>query len=445
MKIQIVDWENLSSAERAALLSRPNTPAADLSSYVAGLIRQVRDSGDSAVRALTRDFDGVETPELRVSKTILQTALAQIPEDLLRALRVAIANITKFNLAQKPVDLVLETQPGVRCEKRFAPIETVGIYIPAGSAPLFSTLLMLAIPAQIAGCENIILLSPPSKSTGELSPVILAVAQLLGIKDVFRAGGVQAIAAMAYGTESIPKVDKIFGPGNAYVTEAKIQVSTDPEGATIDLPAGPSEVLVIGDSTTSAVYVASDLLSQAEHDESSQVIFVSSDRRSLEETILELKVQLDELPRRQIAQRSLESCRFIKVRSSEEAMLVSNLYAPEHLIIQTNDSRALAATVKNAGSVFVGAWSPESVGDYASGTNHVLPTYGFARTLGGVGVESFMKPILFQELTAQGLSDLGPVTELLAQVEGLEAHRRAVSVRLKSLTTSTGALYDELE
>ena len=332
-----------------------------------------------------------------------------------------------------PLDLVIETQQGIRCEKRSLPIDRVGIYIPAGSAPLFSTLMMLAIPAKIAGCQEIVLCSPPLAATGEIDQTILAVAELLGVENVFRVGGAQAIAAMAYGTRTIPKVDKIFGPGNAYVTEAKLQVSIDPDGATIDIPAGPSELMIIGDENARASFIAADLLSQAEHDESSQVILVSNSVNLIRGVQAEVRLQLRNLPRLEIAERALESCRYILTKDLRAAMEVANAYGPEHLILQTDLAQELAGQVRNAGSVFVGPWAPESVGDYASGTNHVLPTYGFAKSMSGVGVESFMKNIFYQELTAQGLKELGPSVELRAGHEKLFAHQNAVTLRLREL------------
>lgn len=431
--MKIYSWDSLSLAQRVELLQRPEKDSsAPLRSYVSGLINQVRTEGDQGLRALTLRFDQVQVSTFKVSEEVRKKAFADLPEQTLRALEVAIKNIRRFHEAQKLEDLSIETQAGVCCEKRYMPIRKVGIYIPAGSAPLFSTLMMLAIPAKIAGCEEIVLCSPPDQATNEINPTILAVAELLGVTQIFRAGGAQAVAAMAYGTESIPKVDKIFGPGNAYVTEAKIQVSQDPLGASIDMPAGPSEVLVIGDKTSSPRFIASDLLSQAEHDCLSQVILVSTDEALLVSTQEEIQRQIETLPRKEIAQKSLDSSRFIKAKNLSQAIEISDQYAPEHLIIQTDLPRSVADKIRNAGSVFIGPWTPEAVGDYASGTNHVLPTYGHARAIGGVGVESFMKSIFFQELTFDALKNLSPCVEALARLEGLEAHSRAVSIRLDS-------------
>lgn len=427
-------WSDLSEVVKTRLLKRPQRlEKVNLSSLVGSLIADVKRRGDAALKDLTQKYDGVTLTNLQVSPESSARALKNLDPDLQNAIMVATTNICKFHEVQLPTDLVIETQKGIRCEKRSLPIDRVGIYIPAGTAPLFSTLMMLAIPAKIAGCQEIVLFSPPLFETGEIDQTILAVAEILGINKIFQVGGAQAIAALAYGTETVPKVDKIFGPGNAFVTEAKMQVSIDPDGATIDVPAGPSELMIIADELASASFIAADLLSQAEHDENSQVMLVSPSLNLIEAVQREVQIQLLALPRRKIAEQALESCRYILTKDLVQCLEISNAYGPEHLIIQTEFPREIADKVRNAGSVFIGAWAPESVGDYASGTNHVLPTYGFTKSMSGVGVESFMKNIFYQELTAEGFKELGPSVELLAGYEGLAAHKMAVTLRLNQL------------
>jgi histidinol dehydrogenase len=399
---------------------------------VTSILEDVRENGDEAVMKYTRQFDCPDLQSFAVSRLEIEAAVERVSPEILTALREAARRIRLFHEAQRPKDIRVETSPGVVCEKRYFPIERVGLYIPGGSAPLPSTLMMLAIPAQTAGCPEIFLATPPGRDE-KINDVILAAAELIGVRRIFKCGGAQAIAALAFGTETFPKVDKIFGPGNAWVTEAKMQVAFAPDGAAIDMPAGPSEVMVIADDSARPKFVAADLLSQAEHDQAAQVLLVSTSADLIEKVQMELQEQLAQLSREDIARQALRSSRAILVSDVREAMNIANLYAPEHLILQLRDARLAAALVHHAGSVFIGEWSPESVGDYASGTNHVLPTYGFARAFSGLSVESFTKSISFQELTPEGLRELGPIVECLADAEGLDAHRRAVSLRLAEL------------
>lgn len=458
--LKLIDWTLSSSENKKEALLRPkSTQDLKVKNVVTEILTEVQRFGDQALKDLSLKFDGVEVQDLKITDDEMQLAYKNTDPLLLEALNVAIDNLKKFHLAQKTNPVVVSTMKGVVCEKRNVPIQNVGLYIPGGTAPLPSTLMMLAVPALIAGCENIIVVTPPIKTStsssqvrkatntvSEDSPtvtpslqdspatipdVILATAYLLGLKNIFKVGGAQAIGALAFGTESVPKVDKIFGPGNAYVTEAKMQVAYDPSGAAIDMPAGPSEVLVIADEYADPEFVASDLLSQAEHDKMSQVILVSTSKSLINEVERQLDLQLEVLPRKEIALSALKSSRAILCDDLLTAMDISNNYAPEHLIVHVQDLKLAKSKIKNAGSVFLGPWSPESVGDYASGTNHVLPTYGFAKAFSGVGLESFTKSISFQELSAEGLNLLGPFVERLASAEGLEAHRNAVRVRLK--------------
>lgn len=425
-------WNKLSEQERNNCLKRPiSSRNADLTKAVNEIIQSVRLRGDEALMAFTRRFDSPSLSSFAVSQEELDSATTS--DEVINALREASRRIRLFHEAQKPVSIKLSTSPGVVCERRYFPISRVGLYIPGGTAPLPSTLMMLAIPALVAGCEEIVLVTPPN-AEGKINPVILSAAKMLGVQRIFKCGGAQAIAALAYGTESIPKVDKIFGPGNAWVTEAKMQVAFDSSGAAIDLPAGPSEVMVIADENAFPQFVAADLLSQAEHDENSQVILVAFTQSIVDKVRAELSLQVSDLPRAAIAEKALRSSRAIIARDLSEAMEIANFYAPEHLILQVQNATEASTLARNAGSVFIGPWTPESVGDYASGTNHVLPTYGFARAFSGLGVESFLKSVSFQELSPEGLSALGPVVESLATAEGLEAHRRAVSLRLAVLS-----------
>jgi histidinol dehydrogenase len=427
--VTIVRWAEVTADARSELLARPpRSRSRELVDRVRDIITEVRTGGDAAVRRLTRELDGADRSELEVSDAEKLAARARVTPAATRAIADASERVETFHRAQLPPPIRVETAPGVVCERKHVPIARVGLYVPAGSAPLVSTAIMLGVPARLAGCRVRVIATPP-RPDGTVDPHVLAAAERLGITRVFACGGAQAIAALAYGTDSVAKVDKIFGPGNAWVTEAKLQEAGDPSGAASDLPAGPSEVLVIGDAHARADFVAADLLAQAEHGEDSQVVLVSDSRTLIEAVLGELARQIATLPRRAICEASLRHARFIETRDLAEAIDVSNAYAPEHLLLHVDDARALAERVEHAGSVFLGAWSPESAGDYASGTNHVLPTYGAARTHAGVSVDSFLKAITFQELTRAGARDLAPVVETLAELEGLEAHRRAMAIR----------------
>ncbi|MFN9793357.1 MAG: histidinol dehydrogenase [Pseudomonadota bacterium] len=428
-----IDWNQLDAAGRREALARPAVAqAATLRADVARLIAQVRADGDATLRALTRRFDGVEVGELRVTAAEFDAAIAALSPDLKAAIDEAAARIEAFHRAAAPQPVSVETAPGVRCERILRPIDRVGLYVPAGSAPLPSTALMLGVPARIAGCAQVVLCSPP-RADGTCDPAVLYAARRCGIEAVFKLGGAQAIASMAYGTGSVPKCDKLFGPGNAWVTEAKQQVSLDAEGAAIDMPAGPSEVLVIADAHADPRFVAADLLSQAEHGPDSQVVLVTDTPAQVDAVLAAVDAQVAVLPRRETALRALSASRAVVVADLAQAFAVSNEYAPEHLILQVREPRQWLPLVSNAGSVFLGAWTPESVGDYCSGTNHVLPTYGHARAYSGVSVASFVKAITVQELSREGLATIGPCTMILARAEGLGAHERAVSLRLAAM------------
>ncbi|MBA3848485.1 MAG: histidinol dehydrogenase [Opitutus sp.] len=426
-------WKNLSPARRAAALQRPaQAVRPQVAAAVARLVAQVRREGDAALRRLTARFDGVRLSALRVSEAEFAAAEAALSPADRAALRTAYRNLRRFHAAQRAAPVRLETTRGVVCAKVSRPIGRVGLYVPGGSAPLFSTALMLGVPSQLAGNPGRVLCTPPGPA-GRVSPWILCAARLCGIADVFKAGGAQAIAALAYGTATIPKCDKLFGPGNAFVTEAKQLVARDPAGAAIDLPAGPSEVMVIADHTADPVFVAADLLSQAEHGPDSQVVLVALSEKFAARVSAEVVAQLRLLPRRAIAAAALRKSRVILAASRAEAAAIANLYAPEHLILQVANPRALLPEITAAGSVFVGAWTPESLGDYASGTNHVLPTYGWARAYSGLGLSDFQRSMTVQEARPRGLCRLGPAVARLADAEGLAAHRRAVTVRLQKL------------
>lgn len=411
------------------LCKRPLTDRSDLSDTVRAILRDVRENGDFAVSELEEKYDGAALKNLKVSQAEITRAVKNIPDDLKEAIDLAKANIEKFHRAQLMEEKPVETMKGVLCWRKNVAIEKAGLYIPGGTSPLFSTVLMLAIPAKIAGCSEIILCSPPDNK-GNINPIILYAAWLTGVTDVFRIGGAQAIAAMAYGTATVPKVNKIFGPGNQYVTLAKEMVQAD--GIFIDMPAGPSEVLVIADGKADLSFVASDLLAQAEHGPDSQVVLVTDDVEVLKKVQIECENQLKALPRKEIAAKALENSLLILMNSPGECMEFSNMYAPEHLIINVSDAKQSAARVVNAGSVFIGSYSCESAGDYASGTNHTLPTNGFARNTGGVSVESFIKKVTFQEISPEGLRSLGPAIVRMAAAESLSGHANAVSIRLNS-------------
>jgi histidinol dehydrogenase len=436
--MEVLDWSSASEEIRRRALARPAADSrAEVHAQAAEIIAAVRAEGDAALRRFTRQFGGAAIDDLRVSDAEFRAARGQLTASQVAALERAVANVTRFHEAQLTAPLRVETTPGVVCERVTRPIGSVGLYVPAGSAPLPSTAIMLATPARVAGCPQRAIACPPDRD-GKVNAAVLVAAELCGIDTVYRVGGAQAIAALAFGTESVRKVDKIFGPGSAWVTAAKQIVAADPLGAAIDLPAGPSEVLVIADDTANPRFVAADLLAQAEHDTIAQVILVTTSRSLAEAVAGEVATQAEALSRQQIVNESMARSRIIVVADLATAMQVSNSYAPEHLILQTRDPRSLLDQVQCAGSVFVGEWSPESMGDYCSGTNHVLPTFGFARSHSGVSLHDFQKRITVQELSAAGLRDLGPTAIELSSLEGLDAHGNAVRVRLDALAAGGG-------
>ncbi|MCU7616539.1 histidinol dehydrogenase [Chryseobacterium sp. PBS4-4] len=410
------------------LIKRPVFKREEISEIVSGIFDEVQKFGDKALFDFNKKFDSVEIENLLVSKNEIENSSNLISEELKNAIQQAKKNITKFHGSQNTEIQKIETTKGVICWRENRAIEKVGIYIPGGTAPLFSTVLMLAIPAQLAGCKEIILCTPPDKN-GQINPAILYTAQLCGITHIFKIGGAQAIAAMTFGTETIPNVYKIFGPGNQFVVAAKELAQNF--GVAIDMPAGPSEVLIIADENAIPEFCAADLLSQAEHGSDSQVIFISIDLKTLNETVDEVKKQIKNLPRNEFAQKSLDNSHFILIKNIEEALEFSNLYAPEHLILAIKNFENYISLIQNAGSVFLGNYSCESAGDYASGTNHTLPTNGFAKNYSGVSLDSFVKKITFQNLSKDGLQNLGKTIEIMAEAEGLIAHKNAVSIRLK--------------
>ena len=414
----------------AEILRRPALNTESLFDTVRGIIDRVRTEGDKAVIEYEATFDKAELTSLAVTNEELEEGVALVSEELKAAISLAKQNIERFHAAQKFVGKKVETMPGVTCWQKAVGLEKVGLYIPGGTAPLFSTVLMLAVPAKIAGCKDIILCTPPD-SKGKIHPAILFAARLAGVDRIFKAGGVQAIAAMAYGTESIPKVYKIFGPGNQYVTAAKQLVSL--RDVAIDMPAGPSEVEVLADDSANPVFVAADLLSQAEHGVDSQAILITTSERLQAAVVEEVERQLAELPRREIAEKSLANSKLILVNDMDEAVELTNEYAPEHLIVETSDYMEVAERVVNAGSVFLGSFSPESAGDYASGTNHTLPTNGYAKAYSGVSLDSFIRKITFQEICSDGMKAIGPAIETMAANEQLDAHKNAVTVRLRNI------------
>ncbi|MBE1274942.1 histidinol dehydrogenase [Enterovibrio baiacu] len=427
--MKTVVWKSLSEQQREALLERPAiSDSASITDAVTSVLRDVREGGDAALKALTEKFDKVVPESIRVSQSDIDSAEDRMGDEIKQALKQAYTNIACFHKAQIAQPLTVETMPGVVCELVTRPINRVGLYIPGGSAPLPSTVLMLGVPSQIAGCRKVVLSSPPP-----IADEILYVAKLCGIDEVYNLGGAQAVAAMAYGTETVSKVDKIFGPGNAFVTEAKRQVSNDFKGAAIDMPAGPSEVLVIADEEADADFVAADLLSQAEHGPDSQVVLVTPSPVLAEKVADAVQRQLKTLSRADIASKALGSSLIIIADSLPQCIAISNNYGPEHLIVQTKNPRESLPLLDNAGSIFLGAWSPESVGDYASGTNHVLPTYGFTRTYSSLGLADFSKRMTVQELSADGLQALAPTVVAMANAEGLDAHRNAVTLRVEKL------------
>lgn len=414
-------------AEWKEILKRPALDIEALRTTVTQVLDRVRNEGDSAIIEYEALFDKVNLDTLSVSETEMDEAEKLLSEELKEAIVLAHTNIEKFHLAQRFEGRRVETVPGVTCWQKGVAIERVGLYIPGGTAPLFSTVLMLATPARIAGCKEIVLCSPPSRD-GRLHPAILFAARTAGVNRIFKIGGVQAIGAMAYGTESVPKVYKIFGPGNQYVTSAKQQVSL--RDVAIDMPAGPSEVEVLADYSANPAFVASDLLSQAEHGVDSQALLVTTSESLIEQVEAEVNRQLEALPRKELAMRSLANSKLILVHNMDEAIEMTNEYAPEHLIIETTDYLNLAERIVNAGSVFLGSLTPESAGDYASGTNHTLPTNGYAKAYSGVSLDSFIRKITFQEITSQGLQAIGPAIEIMAAAEQLDAHKNAVSIRM---------------
>jgi histidinol dehydrogenase len=421
---------NPNKVEWTALLRRPAFDSASLESVVGPILQDVKQRGNEAIKRLAEKFDGVVLNELKVSTSEIDEAALLVNADLKAAIAVAKNNIAVFHTAQQEIMKPIETIGGITCWRKPIAIQKVGLYIPGGTAPLFSTLLMLGIPAVLAGCSDIVVCTPADK-TGKINPVILYVAKLIGIKNIYKTGGAQAIAAMAYGTETIPQVYKIFGPGNQYVTCAKQMVNK--EGIAIDMPAGPSEVAVYADETANAVFVAADLLSQAEHGADSQVVLVATSKDIIARVKKEIAVQLAVLPRKEIAAKALENTRFIIMEDVNAAFNLLNEYAAEHLIIASDNADILSEKVVNAGSVFLGHYSPESVGDYASGTNHTLPTNGYAKAYSGVSLDSFVKKITFQRLNKEGIKNIGSAVELMAEAEGLHAHKNAVTVRLKDV------------
>ena len=412
------------------LLQRPTKSVEAIESVVDVVFAAVKSEGDTAISRYTKQFDKVYLKHFLVSKQEVDTAISFVSEELKQAIQQAKSNIESFHTAQKTNKVDVETQPGVRCWQEKRPIESVGLYIPGGTAPLFSTVLMLGVPATLAGCKEIILCTPPN-SEGTIANEILYTAALCGIKTIIKVGGIQAIAGLTFGTKQIPKVSKIFGPGNQYVTVAK-QLATK-FGVAIDMPAGPSELLVMADATANPAFIASDLLSQAEHGIDSQVILVSTDERTLIETAKQLSIQTQLLDRQSIIEKALENKKLILVNSDQVAVDLINYYGPEHYIVCTKNNAFFVDKVINAGSVFIGPYTPESAGDYASGTNHTLPTNGYAKAYSGVGLDSFLKNITFQEITKEGLITIGNTIELMAKAEGLMAHKNAVTIRLKSI------------
>lgn len=431
MRIEI--WQDLTAEGRRGVLARPALANdATLAARVAAIIERVRNEGDTALLELTAKLDRVELASLEVGQTELTAAGDHLSEAQRAAIRAAAANIEAFHKPQLPAPFAVDTAAGVRCERVSRPIESVGLYVPAGNAPLPSTALMLGVPARLAGCPTRILCTPP-QADGRADPAVLYAALVSGVQRVFKLGGAQAIAALAYGTETVPKVDKVFGPGSVWVTEAKAQVDRDPYGAARDYPAGPSEVLVIADATANPVFVAADLLSQAEHGADSQVLLLTTSAELASAVAAQVESQKATLPRLGIVDGALRHSRAIVVADLAEAFEISNAYAPEHLILQVERPRDWLPRVRAAGSVFLGPWTPETVGDYCSGTNHVLPTYGYARRYSSLGVGDFLRSMTVQELTSDGLRAIGPIATTLAELEGLDAHARAVTRRLAAI------------
>ena len=435
LQLTIHAWDALSPQERRDALRRPaQNASAAIHAQVAAMIAEVRARGDAALIEYTAKYDGAQLTSLQVTEAEFAAAERALTPVQHEALQRAIANVQRFHEAQRSAPLQLETSPGVMCERYFIPLEAVGLYVPAGTAPLPSAAIMLAVPARIAGCERRVLCTPPRRD-GTADPAVLVAAKACGVTEVFKIGGAQAVAAMAYGTASVPKVDKIFGPGNAWVTAAKLLVSNDPAGAALDLPAGPSEVLVVADDSANPEFVAADLLAQAEHSVDAQAVLVALSKPFAERVIAEIDRQLKTLSRSSTLGEAIRNTRIFVVASLRDALALSNAYAPEHLILQIREPRTALKQVRHAGSVFLGSWTPETMGDYCSGTNHVLPTYGFARAYSGLSLIDFMKRMTVQELSADGLQDLGPTAIEIAKLEGLDAHANAVECRLRELQT----------
>jgi len=429
-------WSKLSCEQRTSLLRRPAlADDLEVSETVANIARNVRRDGDAAIRTYTSEFDQIELRNFRVKPDEFVRASSRLSRKSKAAIDVAIKNVSKFHQAQLPAEIDLQIDTGIRCERRIRPIDAVGLYVPAGSAPLPSAAVMLAIPARIAGCPTRIVCTPAA-ADGYADSATLYAAQASGIADVFKIGGAQAIAAMAYGTDTVPKVDKIFGPGNRWVTAAKRLIAADPSAAAIDMPAGPSEALVIADNTANPAFIAADLLSQAEHGPDSQVVLLTTSASLAEQIVKEIGRQLKQLSRRVIASAAMQNCPIIVVDELKTAIEIGNIYAPEHLLLQIENPRDTLDQIRNAGSVFIGPWSPESVGDYCSGTNHVLPTFGMARSYSGLGVEHFLRQMTIQELSETGLRSIADTVIELATLEGLDGHAAAVQVRLEAAKSS---------
>lgn len=414
----------------AELLKRPTRTYKDIENTVHDVFKHIQEKGDEAVIEYTNKFDGIDLQHYKVSPSELDKASKEVSDQLKTAIQLAKSNIYKFHEAQKTSPVRVETQPGVTCWQAKKPIQKVGLYIPGGTAPLFSTILMLAVPAKIAGCSEIVLCTPPDKN-GEINPVTLYTAQLCGVEDIYKVGGIQAVGAMTFGTETVPKVYKIFGPGNQYVTVAK-QVATTYD-VSIDMPAGPSELLVVADESANPEFVASDLLSQAEHGSDSQVVLVSTDETTINLVKAAITEQLESLPRQAIATKAIENSKFILVKDRDTALKLIDYYGPEHFIISTTDDDFYVENINNAGSVFIGKYTPESAGDYASGTNHTLPTNGYAKQYSGVNLDSFNKAITYQKITEEGVKIIGEAVELMAEAEGLQAHKNAMTLRLNAI------------
>ncbi|MDO6721563.1 histidinol dehydrogenase [Psychrosphaera sp. 1_MG-2023] len=434
----MITWQSLSSSQQLQVLERPVIAGRQgLTSTVQDIIKQVRTQGDAALLALAEKFDGITLPQLKLTDQQKQKTLTLLSPEAKAAIDLAYNNIKQFHQAQVAQDISITTSEGVNCQLINRPIAAVGLYVPGGSAPLPSTVLMLGVPSQISGCKRVVLFTPADtrpENYGSITPEILYAAEICGVDEIYLSGGAQAIAAMAYGTESVKKVDKIFGPGNSFVTEAKQQVSLDPAGAAIDMPAGPSEVLVIADKNANPEFIAADLLSQAEHGPDSQVILVADDVNVINETAAAIERQLAILTRADIARKALANSQLILTESLDQSIEISNRYAPEHLIVQTDNATELLPLLDNAASIFLGAYTPESAGDYASGTNHVLPTYGYSKVLSSLNLADFNRKFTVQTVTETGIKNIGPAIMTLANAEGLDAHRNAVKVRLDALT-----------